>query len=422
MFDARKAGEKIAELRKEKGMTQEELAEIMGVSSQAVSKWENGNAMPEVALLTKLSKVLNCSVDNILHPGEYQNKKPNYIHMLLPYADVDPYTGAWWPRSMAFPAVMTALKLFMGLEERRNFNNHQINDDQEYILQGGLSLISFGYSYYFNEFNHDCFNIYGLDYKSISIKNKSITDVMTIIKEQIQKGYPVILRNNEYNGNYFFVTGYLGDGNVLKAHEFMEGFEEKNCNMNPYEMNNMDNWLKPDMTMILLEHSQNKLSLEQACKNALYNYCLLMTGKLKKEEFCGNDTPEFFKQYMGYGSVIINRLIELLRKEERENVDSLNSFFPQDCILHESNYRTFGFLNMCKEYIRDLDKNAINNAIDRYKTLSDHSMEICNIMGNRTLIDSPISEKRTAIINYLVRTNDLLADALNEIKKAINFN
>lgn len=95
MFDARKAGEKIAELRKEKGMTQEELAEIMGVSSQAVSKWENGNAMPEVALLTKLSKVLNCSVDNILHPGEYQNKKPNYIHMLLPYADVDPYTGAW---------------------------------------------------------------------------------------------------------------------------------------------------------------------------------------------------------------------------------------------------------------------------------------------------------------------------------------
>lgn len=174
------------------------------------------------------------------------------------------------------------------------------------------------------------------------------------------------------------------------------------------------------MKMIFMRF--NKLSPEQACKNALYNYCLLMSGKLKKEEFCGNDTPEFFKQYMGYGSEIINRLIELMRKEERENVDSLNSFFPQDCILHESNYRTLGFLNMCKEYIKDLDKSAISNAIDRYKTLSDHSMEICNIMGNRTLVDCPICEKRTAIINYLVRTNDLLADALNEIKKAININ
>ena len=57
MFDVKKTGEKIAILRKKKGMTQEELAKKMGVSSQAVSKWENGNAIPEVALLVLLKKI-----------------------------------------------------------------------------------------------------------------------------------------------------------------------------------------------------------------------------------------------------------------------------------------------------------------------------------------------------------------------------
>ena len=51
--------------------------------------------MPEVALLVLLSQILDCSTDSILNPVEYKINQPNYIHMLLPYEDVDPYTGAW---------------------------------------------------------------------------------------------------------------------------------------------------------------------------------------------------------------------------------------------------------------------------------------------------------------------------------------
>ena len=51
MFDVKKMGEQIARLRKGNKYTQEQLAEKLKVSPQAVSKWENGNAVPEIPLL-----------------------------------------------------------------------------------------------------------------------------------------------------------------------------------------------------------------------------------------------------------------------------------------------------------------------------------------------------------------------------------
>ena len=56
MLDTAKAGAWIAELRRQAKFTQESLAERLGVLPQAVSKWETGNAMPEVALLCALAE------------------------------------------------------------------------------------------------------------------------------------------------------------------------------------------------------------------------------------------------------------------------------------------------------------------------------------------------------------------------------
>ena len=57
---------KIYEKRKEKGFTQEALAEKLGVSPQAVSKWENGATCPDIALLPKLAKLFDITVDELL--------------------------------------------------------------------------------------------------------------------------------------------------------------------------------------------------------------------------------------------------------------------------------------------------------------------------------------------------------------------
>ena len=63
-------GNRISKFRKEKHMTQEELANAMGVSSQAVSKWERGETLPDTAILPDLANVLETTTDFILTGGE----------------------------------------------------------------------------------------------------------------------------------------------------------------------------------------------------------------------------------------------------------------------------------------------------------------------------------------------------------------
>ena len=59
-------GKRIALLRREKNLTQEELAQHMGVSPQAVSKWENDQTCPDISALPKLARFLGVSVDELL--------------------------------------------------------------------------------------------------------------------------------------------------------------------------------------------------------------------------------------------------------------------------------------------------------------------------------------------------------------------
>lgn len=59
-------GKRISENRKRKNIKQDELAEMLCVSPQAVSKWENDLSCPDISLLPKLSKILGISVDELL--------------------------------------------------------------------------------------------------------------------------------------------------------------------------------------------------------------------------------------------------------------------------------------------------------------------------------------------------------------------
>ena len=65
-MDAKKTGEAIRKLRNRIGYTQRDLAATLGVTDKAVSKWERGLSVHDIAIITELSLVLNCDVDNLL--------------------------------------------------------------------------------------------------------------------------------------------------------------------------------------------------------------------------------------------------------------------------------------------------------------------------------------------------------------------
>ena len=86
-MDQIKIGKFILNCRKEKGLTQEQLAEKIGVTSKSISRWENGNTMPDYSLLKDLCSELNISVNELLSgekikENDYMNKsEENLINL-----------------------------------------------------------------------------------------------------------------------------------------------------------------------------------------------------------------------------------------------------------------------------------------------------------------------------------------------------
>ena len=65
-MNAALTGKRIRALREKKGITQRELADLLGVTDAAVSKWEHGKNFPDITLLERLSEVLGCKVSELL--------------------------------------------------------------------------------------------------------------------------------------------------------------------------------------------------------------------------------------------------------------------------------------------------------------------------------------------------------------------
>ncbi|MCR5690454.1 MAG: helix-turn-helix domain-containing protein [Clostridiales bacterium] len=91
-MDTKRIGKFIAENRKKKELTQAQLAEKLGVTSKTVSRWENGNYMPDISLLKPLSEELEISLNDLLS-GEkvghenYQDKLEENILNTIDYTN-----------------------------------------------------------------------------------------------------------------------------------------------------------------------------------------------------------------------------------------------------------------------------------------------------------------------------------------------
>ena len=94
-MDQEKIGRFIAECRKKENLTQMQLAEKLGITNRAVSKWENGKAMPDTSIMLDLCNILKISVNDLLSGEvvtmENYNKKmeQNLLEMVKQKEDAD---------------------------------------------------------------------------------------------------------------------------------------------------------------------------------------------------------------------------------------------------------------------------------------------------------------------------------------------
>lgn len=87
-MDMQKMGKYMIKLRKGKGWTQQQLAEQLGVSPQAVSKWECGESVPDIEILEKISVVFSVTIDSIIKAADVNDFVFEFGIGILPYIDM----------------------------------------------------------------------------------------------------------------------------------------------------------------------------------------------------------------------------------------------------------------------------------------------------------------------------------------------
>lgn len=107
-------GKTIRKYRKEKGMTQEEMANRLGVTTPAVNKWENENSYPDITLLAPIARLLGISLDTLLSFQENLTKEE--IASIVMEADQKLKTETYdevfcWAKSIieSYPRILSKL-------------------------------------------------------------------------------------------------------------------------------------------------------------------------------------------------------------------------------------------------------------------------------------------------------------------------
>ena len=171
-----KIGERIKRLRVKRGLTQENLSEILDISPQAISRWENNLTYPNLDMVASIATFFNVSVDELLAMDELRSKEQiskihTYIHKLIEEGNVDE----------AIDELRNSLKLYP--------------NDYEFMCELALALT----------FNKDC-----------DISSKNVEEVIYISERILDSCIYDKIRSTT-KANLCFV--YLKSGNVEKAIE-----------------------------------------------------------------------------------------------------------------------------------------------------------------------------------------------------------
>ena len=202
--------EKLYELRHASGMSQEELAEKLGVSRQAVSKWESGATQPELPKLIELSKIYQVSVDALLsleHAKEQQDRSPAAEGASR---DTTEDTSAAKPDFRTFcvqhkkivggaaVALAALIAVVAHYNNRINTLSMQVNDlrSQLYSVQSNLSNQINGISNNVSDIltrESSLISQYNYEITNVDLKKQECTIAFSLLPKTISEGTTVII-------------------------------------------------------------------------------------------------------------------------------------------------------------------------------------------------------------------------------------
>lgn len=205
--------EKLYELRRASGMSQEELAEKLGVSRQAVSKWESGATQPELPKLIELSKIYQVSVDALLsleHAKKQQDSSPAAPAAEGAAQDAAERSSAAKPDFRTFcaqhkkiiggAAVALAALIAVGAHYNNRINtlSMQVNDlrSQLYSVQSNLSNQIDGISNNVSDIltrESSLISQYNYEITNVDLKKQECTIAFSLLPKTISEGTTVII-------------------------------------------------------------------------------------------------------------------------------------------------------------------------------------------------------------------------------------
>ena len=227
-------GEKLKSYRKEQCLTQEELAEKIGVSGQAVSKWEKGECIPDVYNLKLLARFYNISMDSLLEDGDKEKlcseegKVKNEINFNYPFSGFNDlsFSNCLASVQMYHQKMPEIISFFCPAKEglpcincgQCKWSSETIQESIYFMYDTVSSRSSQRPS-----FTHTPENIDEhpeiIDYMckfAESTVFTTDTDFSVHIKRFINEGKPVIARmKDKSNGAFRVITGYDGDSLVM---------------------------------------------------------------------------------------------------------------------------------------------------------------------------------------------------------------
>ena len=141
-------GKRIAALRKQKDLRQDDIAQLLDVSPQAVSKWENDQTCPDIGLLPKLAQILGVTTDELLSgkqelqevrvlpPEERKDIKDMLLRIVVDSSDGDKVR-------INLPMALVQIALDMGTEMpqisgKEALKNIDLNQIMELVRQGAI--------------------------------------------------------------------------------------------------------------------------------------------------------------------------------------------------------------------------------------------------------------------------------------------